>query len=720
MTFETFLATRHPDVDPARALAALALIADGVAPLVVVRRHQAAPDGLTMGALARVLDAKERWDALRERQRFVLEEVDRQGRRTPELEAAIESTFDRETLDDLYVPFKRKRHTPGVTACEAGLGPLADWIWNCGHGLDTPLPGQTLELWAFTFRSDEHGIADAAQAIAGAEDVLVERLADMGSLRARTRALVQDEGWLTVVRGERTKDGSKFGGCFDLYKPIAWFRTPDGARRYLTIRRGLNQGELRLRTTGGPEAPDLMARMRALVEAEACANPDSPGAPVLRRAAARACEEQLWPAAELFVHKTLRALADDQALAEIEAQVRDLLTTSPFGACPVLGIDPALRGGSRIAVVDMAGNPVEHGTVHFDGEEKRAKAAGVLADLATRHDVQAVAIGDGIASKDALRLVRGALRAHGVLAPVVVVSEAGLAPWAAGEAARDELPAFDPTIRAAIGIARRLQDPLAELAKAEPRTLAGGPWVHDVSQPRLEKMLGALVASVVADVGVDVNAASDVLLARLPGITPGLAHAIVEYRAVHGPFPNRAALRAVPLMDSRAYEQLEPFVWAGDDGPPAVDPRGLLVPMIFGDDVRTLDALRVGLVCPGVVTNVTPFGAFVDIGLPHDGLVHVSRMADQFVQDPHAVIRVGDRVEVRVIEANREKQQIALSMKPDAPARPAARPPGPRERAEPRRERPGKPREPQRPAFNNPFAALVSQRRGGTPTDRSK
>jgi transcriptional accessory protein Tex/SPT6 len=317
----------------------------------------------------------------------------------------------------------------------------------------------------------------------------------------------------------------------------------------------------------------------------------------------------------------------------------------------------------------------------------------------------------------------------------VVVSELGLGAWAASDLARDELPDLEPRARAVVGIARRLQDPLAELVRAEPKTLAGGPYVHDLSQPRLEKALAAVIATAVADVGVDVNAAPDVLFARVPGATPGLAHAIVEHRAAHGAFESRAALRAVPLMDARTFEQMEPFVRVGGEGP---DPRGLLEPPVFHADARSFATLAPGLVCPGVVTNVTAFGAFVDIGLPHDGLVHVSRLASEFVKDPHAVVRVGDRVEVRVVEVNREKQQISLSMKPEAPPRrmpPRAAEPRGRdeqpgrqarpddrreERPEPRRDRPQKPRpERERPAFNNPFASLASQLRG-TPTGRSK
>ena len=720
MTFAEFLAEYHPDIDPTRAATALELVADGLAPVFVGRRCGERTGGLDEAALATILEAKERYDALRERQRFVIEEVTRQGRLTPELRATVESTFDRERLDDLYLPYKRRRRNAAAVALEGGLGPLADWIWSCGHGLDTPHPGQTLALWAFTFRSEEHGITDAEQAIAGAEDILVERIAELGGVRARLRDVTQAEGWLEVMRGERAKDGGRFAGCFELRRPVSWFHTPQGAARYLTIRRGVNEGELRMRLTGGPDDPDFLARLRAQVEAEACTVPDSPGAEVLARAAGRAFDEQIWPAVDTAVQKTLRTAADDVALAELVAGVRTLLMAPPFGRRPALGIDPALRGGCKVAAVDGDGRHLEHATVHFDTAEKRTRAGELLAELATRHAAQAVAIGDGAANKETVRFIRSALRERGVLVPVLTVTEVGLGSWAGGDAARDELPDLDQSVRAAVGVARRLQDPLAELAKAEPRTLAAGPYVHDVSVPRLEKALAAVVGGCVVDVGVDVNHASDLLLARLPGTTPGLAHAIVEHRTTHGAYASRGALRAVPLMDARTFEQMEPFVRTGADEPGPADPRGGLDPVAFSPEVRTLADLRPGLVCPGVVTNVTAFGAFVDIGLSQDGLVHVSRLADEFVKDPHAVVRVGDRVETHVVDVNRDKQQIGLSMKREAPARPApaARPSEPRRR-EPPRDRPQKPR-PERPVFNNPFAALASDLRRGTPTDRSK
>ncbi|MGH7894486.1 MAG: S1 RNA-binding domain-containing protein, partial [Candidatus Binatia bacterium] len=405
------------------------------------------------------------------------------------------------------------------------------------------------------------------------------------------------------------------------------------------------------------------------------------------------------------------------------------------------------------------------------------------------HGIEAVAVGDGLASKETMRFVRGVLRERGVLVPVVVVSEIGARAWAASEAAHADLPEVDQATRAAVTIARRLQDPLAELARLDARQLAVGAHVHDVSQPRLERGLEATVSACVADVGVDVNAAPGHLLARVPGLGPGLAHAVVEERATKGRFASRIAVRAVPLLDHRAFEQAAGFlrVHGGDhaldvtavhperyealgrlaarlgvdvgglcgEGARAVtaatdvmdelgphtfadivvalehagrDRRGSFTPIDFAQAVRTLRDLTPGLVCPGVVTSVTSFGAFVDIGLPQDGLVHVSRLADQFVRDAHAIVKPGDRVEVRVVDVNRDKQQFALSMRPEPPARvvaprPVAAPPAPRRAPEPRRGERSRPRD-TRPVFNNPFADLAAQLRdgsgGGKPSGPSK
>ncbi|HXJ33216.1 MAG TPA: Tex-like N-terminal domain-containing protein [Candidatus Eisenbacteria bacterium] len=780
MTFDAFLHAAHPHIPIAAAQAVLALVAEGATLPFIARYRKERTQNLAERDVMAVADAKERYDALLLRQRFVCEEIARQGKLTPALRAEVEATFDRDALEDLYVPFKRKRRTPAVAAAEAGLGPLADWIWNCGHGLDTPLPGQTLDLWAFTFRSEEHGIADAAQAIAGAEDILVERIAEIVPLRTRVREALAREAWLHVSRGERGKEGGRFAAYFDVHEPVGAMLDPANAQRYLAIRRGVNEGELRVELGGASDDADLTARLRALVEAEACTVADAPGADVLGRAARRAFDAHVLPAAETAVQKALRAAADDIAVDEIAAGARALLMAAPFGPRVVIGIDLAPRGGSKVAVVGGNGRPIGQGVIHAGDAEKRARAGDLLAELVTAHGAQAIAIGDGLASKDVVRGVRALVRERGAGVPVLVVSEIGAGAWAASEAGHADLPDLDQATRAAVTIARRLQDPLAELVRLEPRQLAVGMHVHDVSQPRLERGLDATVAACVADVGVDVNTAPEHLLARVPGLTPGLARAIVEQRGAQGPFASRAAVRAVPLLDHRAFEQAAGFLRV-HGGPHALDatgihperyetlerlavthgtdaaglcgdgaklvaaaaaelepeigpytfadvvraleqagrdPRGALAPADFAPAVRTLDELTPGLTCPGIVTSVTTFGAFVDIGLAQDGLVHVSRLADQFVKDPHAVVKPGDRVEVRVVGVDRDKQQIALSMRREAPAAPASRPApsvsAPRRPQEPPRrggDRP-KPREP-RPAFNNPFADLASQLRGG-------
>jgi uncharacterized protein len=713
MTFEEFLHGTHPHLSAAAATALLERIADGL-PLPCVLRD--APGGLGEADVHAVLDAEERFDALRERQRFVCEEIARQGRLDATLRATIEATFDRDRLDDLYLPFKRRRRTPAVAAREAGLAPLADWMWNCGHGLDAPLPGQTLALWAFTFRSEAHDVADADAAIAGAEEILVERIAETGTLRARVREAMLQGGWLRVGRGAKAKEDGRFASAVGAHEPIAaLLAEPAGADRYLLWRRGVEEEELVLAVDGAPDDPDFRTRLCGLLDAEACSVPDSPGADVLARAARRALDEHVWPAAEASAHKALRAVADERAIADIVAGVERLLCAPRLGRVPVLGVDPAHRG-CKLAVVDAEGRFLDKGVLHLEGDERRARASALVVELARRHDVRAVAVGDGPAGREVARVMRAALRAEGVLVPVATVSEAGASAYGASDLGREELPDLDPTVRSAVSIARRLQDPLAELVKMDAKHLALGPYQHDVSPTRLVRALERAVEACVARVGVDPNAAAAPLLARVPGMGPGVARALVEHRAAHGPFAAPSALLAVPLLGRSVLDRAGPFLRLPDgEAPAGDDPRGPLVLPEFRADLRTFADLAPGLACPGVVTNVTTFGAFVDVGVEVDGLVHVSRLAERFVKDAHDVARVGDRVEVRVLEVHPEKRQFALSMRPEparAPAPPRPRPAPPAKAGKPRAA-PPRERRPPAAAFNNPFAGLASRLHGG-------
>jgi uncharacterized protein len=513
-----------------------------------------------------------------------------------------------------------------------------------------------------------------------------------------------------------------------------------------------------------------------MFETAACSKPDFAGAPLLKKAARFALRAHVVPAIENEVHKALREVADEAAIRVFAENVRKLLLSAPFGPKAVLGVDPGLRTGCKIAVVDDSGKYVGSTVMHLESAGGRSGGANMLAELVKKGGIRAVAVGNGTAGREAETVVRDVLTAAGMNVPVVMVSEAGASVYSASDVARDEFPDLDLTVRGAISIARRLQDPLAELVKVDPKSIGVGQYQHDVSPTALQKSLDAVVDSCVNQVGVNLNTASHLLLAHVSGIGPGLAKAIVEYRGKKGIFRSRQSLLEVPRFSAKVFEQAAGFLRipeaehpldntgvhperygsleklaerlgvpvAGLLGAgvqsvkasrelqqelgaftfadvvkelekPGRDPRESFVPFSYRQDIHTLQDLQPGMVCPGIVTNVTNFGAFVDIGVHQDGLVHISQLADKFVKDPREVVSPGDRVSVRVLDVKLDRQQIALSMKSGSNAD-VARGPRPSGQGNDRNDRPGSwgkgPRGPAAPApqpsrpFNNPFAGL--------------
>jgi len=731
--FESWFASRHPEIRLAGARAVLELAEDGATVPFIARYRKERTGNLDEVAITRTLRAKEQWDRLESRQRIVLESIERQKKLTPELRKRIESATDLDTVEDLYLPYKQKRKSKALLAREAGLLPLADWIWNCGHGTEQPQPGQTLELWAFTFRDAEKGVGDAAAAIAGAREILVERISELPDLRAQVRTAVIGKGWLRAAKAAKAKPHSKYETYFAFQERIAALREPQNSHRYLALRRGAAEDELTLSLGGPPDDPDFEARLLESFERAALGVPDSPGADVLRAAARSAFREHVLPSIQNEAHRGLKEAADEAAIRVFAENVRRLLLEAPYGPRPVLGIDPGVRTGSKLATVDATGAFVKSDVIHLQTDEQKAKARETLVALAREAKVDALAVGNGTGSRETEVFARQALTAEGLTVPVVLVSEAGASVYSASEIAREELPDLDVTIRGAASIARRLQDPLAELVKVEPRSLGVGQYQHDVAPAALERSLAEVVDSCVNQVGVNLNTASRHLLTHVSGIGPALAEAIVTHRQEHGLFPSRQALLDVPRFGAKAFEQAAGFLRVpGSENPldntgvhperyaalhslaegmgkkledllgpgvqlvreaaslaaeigeftredvlrelakPGRDPRAAFVPFAFREDLRTLEDLKPGMVCPGIVTNVTNFGAFVDVGVHHDGLVHISQMGDRFVKDPREAAKAGDRVEVRVLKVDLDKKQISLSMKTaDAERRPA-------------------------------------------------
>ncbi|OFZ21544.1 MAG: hypothetical protein A2X94_05415 [Bdellovibrionales bacterium GWB1_55_8] len=708
--------------------AVLALAAEGATIPFIARYRKERTGNLDEVAVRDILEGKERWDRILERQTFIVGEIERQQKLTPELKQTISTTFDSARLEDLYLPYKQKRKTKAALAKEAGLEPLANWIWDCGHGTEQAQPGQTLEIWAFTFRNEGKGFNDAVAAIGGAQDILVERISETQELRQLVRSKMFENGYIRSSKAEKVKPNSKYENYFSYHELISSLLQPKNSHRYLAIRRGWIEEELVLNFGGVPEeknsGDDFETDLLRKFEAFACTVHDSPGVEVLLKSARLALKAHVLPSIDSEAHKALKEVADQVAIDVFSENVRKLLLSSPFGAKAVLGLDPGIRTGCKLAVVDGAGKYIASTVIHLHSEDSRSSAAKLLPELVRTGEIRAVAVGNGTGGREAEVFARKALKDAGVEVPVVMVSEAGASVYSASDIAREEFPDLDLTVRGAISIARRLQDPLAELVKIDPKSIGVGQYQHDVSPTALKRGLDFVVDSCVNSVGVNLNTASEPLLAHVSGIGPALAKSIVEHRREKGLFHSRAQLTEVPRLSTKSFEQCAGFLRIpGGENPldntgvhperypalealaqrkgfdtrallgtgvdairkdsqlkdelgeftfadvirelekPGRDPRDQFVPFQYRDDIAELSDLKPGMICPGIVSNVTNFGAFVDIGVHQDGLVHISQLSDRFIKDPRDAVSPGDRVQVRVVEVNLEKKQIALSMK---------------------------------------------------------
>ncbi|HEX5033747.1 MAG TPA: Tex family protein [bacterium] len=789
MNFQAWFSAQHPKIPLSSAEAVLALVADGGTVPFIARYRKERTGNLDEVAIQEVIDAHEKWQEILQRQSHILEQIEKQKQLTPELKELVLATFELERLEDIYLPYKQKRKTKAAQAREAGIEPLADWIWNCGHGAEQPQPGQTLELWAYTFRNEEKGYRDAALVIEGAQDILVERLSEVVELRQKVREKTFAQGHVITGRAPKAKPHSKYENYFQFHESIASLLKPENSHRYLALRRGWIEEELTLAIGGKPEGEGDSAFEAALLadyEALALTVPDSPGAEVLRKAARLALKAHVQPSIDSEVHKALKTVADEVAIKVFSENVRKLLLASPFGPKAVLGVDPGVRSGCKLALVDDSGKFISNTVLYLQSDEAKAAAKQALKDLLATGTIRAIAVGNGTAGREAEIFIRAAVKEAGIEnLPVVMVSEAGASVYSASETAREEFPDLDVTVRGAISIARRLQDPLAELVKTDPKSIGVGQYQHDVSQARLKKSLDHVVDSCVNQVGVNLNTASMHLLAHVAGIGPALAKAVVDYRGGVGLFKSRSDLLQVPRFSQKAFEQAAGFLRVPESSnpldntgvhpesypllearaaalgksladlmgagasvlredvefkasvgdftfedlireleKPGRDPREHFVPFSFRDDIFELKDLKAGMICPGIVTNVTNFGAFVDIGVHQDGLVHLSQLAQRFVKDPREVASPGDRVQVKVLEVDLDKKQISLSMKQAAEAPRRERRPssaeggerrqdrGPRGRGRPGDRRGAPPRRAPapRPVFNNAFAALADLR----------
>jgi uncharacterized protein len=692
--------------------AVVKLLAEGATVPFIARYRKEATGGLDEVAIRTIEERRTYLLELEERRGSVLSEIEKQGKLTEALSKKILACRTKAELEDLYLPYKPKRRTRAIIAKERGLGPLADRMWA------QPLDGSP-EAEAKAYVSAEKEVPDLAAALAGARDICAERMAESAEVRKMAREAFAREG---VVRVSKNEEHAGKATKFDMY---ATFEEPVAnipSHRYLAIRRGETEGVLRASIELDAEKllPDVL-RLSGH-------NEKSPWAGELFKAGQDALRRLLLPTVQSDVRVDLKMAADRAAVEVFAQNLRELLLSAPYGTHTVLGIDPGQRTGCKCAVVDATGKLLEHTTIFLvQGDGALDRGRQTIRDLCRKHGVRAIAVGNGTHGRETEAFVREVLAKEGLSdAFCVPVSESGASVYSASEVAREEFPDLDLTVRGAISIARRLQDPLAELVKVDPKSIGVGQYQHDVYQGLLAKKLEEVVESCVNRVGVELNTASAPLLARVAGIGPSLAKKIVAHRNANGPFKSRKALLDVSGLGPRTFEQAAGFVRvrggehpldasavhperyglveriaadlgvpvaslvgdtklidridpgryvSGDVGhftlgdivselkKPGRDPRATFEPPKFRDDVRTLEDLKPGMELEGVVTNVTAFGAFVDVGVHQDGLVHVSQLADRFVKDPAEVVKVGEKIKVRVLEVDLERKRISLTAK---------------------------------------------------------
>lgn len=713
------LIAQELNVRPEQVTAAVNLIDDGNTVPFIARYRKEVTGGLDDTQL-RNLDS--RLSYLRElddRRQTILKSIRDQGKLSSELEAEIHQADSKTRLEDLYLPYKPKRRTKGQIAIEAGLEPLADTLWN--HPQTDP------ESEAKQYINSDKGIADSKAALDGARAILMERIAEDANLLEKIRSYLNRHAELVsrVVAGKE-QQGEKFKDYFEHNEALS--KVP--SHRALAMLRGRNEGYLTLAMNADPSQEEgvRQSHCESIIS-------DHYGVS-LSSAPADGWRKQVISWAwriKVSMHMETELMAAMKERAEIEAidvfatNLKDLLMAAPAGPRATLGLDPGLRTGSKIAVVDSTGKVLATETIYPHPPQKQYDKSAQLVDaLVRQHNVDLIAIGNGTASRETDSFVADVIQRGNLKVQKIMVSEAGASVYSASELAANEFPNLDVSLRGAVSIARRLQDPLAELVKIDPKSIGVGQYQHDVSQSMLAKRLDAVVEDCVNAVGVDVNTASPALLMRVAGLSGTIAQNVVDYRDAHGRFESRTTLKKVARLGPKAFEQCAGFLRIMDGknpldassvhpeaypvvkaiaaknqkpiqaligdttflrglhasdytdenfGVPTVsdiikeldkpgrDPRPEFKTATFADGINSVSDLEPGMILEGVVSNVANFGAFVDIGVHQDGLVHISALTDRYVSDPREVVKAGDIVTVKVMEIDVQRKRIGLSMR---------------------------------------------------------
>ena len=745
------LIARETGIRPASVAATAKLLAEGATIPFISRYRKEATGMLDEVQIQAIRDRMLQLAELDSRRATILKSLDERQLLSPELKSKILAALTLTTLEDLFAPYRPKRQTRASMAAERGLTPLADFLFENQNANPTEEAAKYIDA--------EKSVPDVESALAGARDILAERVSDDATLRGQVRKIYEEEATVSskIMYGKETEaDAAKYRDYFEWVEP---FKTIP-SHRMLAIRRGEKEAFLFMRIEVPLERVTRIAVETWVSGKGACSEQ-------VRLAAEDGCKRLLMPSMETEMRLLGKKRADETAIRVFAENLRELMLASPLGRKRTVAIDPGFRTGCKTVVLDAQGRLLHHTVLHCTaGSQSQAYEAAVeLSTLIKKYDIEAIAIGNGTASRETEAFVKKLKLPPSI--QIVMVNESGASIYSASEAAREEFPNEDVTVRGAISIGRRLMDPLAELVKIDPKAIGVGQYQHDVDQRALKTSLDDTVESCVNAVGVELNTASKHLLAYVSGLSASLAENIITFRTDSGGFTSRAQLREVPRLGEKAFEQAAGFLRIRDaanpldssavhperyklvekmaadlgcslidllrdealrkkidltkyaDGEvglptlrdiidelskPGRDPRKAFESFDFAEGVEKPSDLAVGMKLPGVVTNVTAFGAFVDVGVHQDGLVHVSHLADHFVRDASEVVKVGQRVQVTVMEVDLPRNRIALSMKskPEPEARRAPGPPGNDRRPRQQNERP-------QPAGNDWFTQAMGQ-----------
>ncbi|EKO3783245.1 RNA-binding transcriptional accessory protein [Vibrio harveyi] len=757
------------NVRPEQVNAAVTLIDDGNTVPFIARYRKEVTGGLDDTQL-RTLDS--RLSYLRElddRRQTILKSIQEQGKLTPELEQEITQADSKTRLEDLYLPYKPKRRTKGQIAIEAGLEPLADQLWN--HPQTEP------ESEASKYLDADKGVADTKAALDGARAIIMERIAEDANLLEKIRGHLNRNAEMgaRVVEGKE-QEGEKFKDYFNHNEPLS--KVP--SHRALAMLRGRNEGFLTLAMNADPEQEEGARQSYCetiIADHYGVTLSSAPADTWRKQVISWAWRIKVSMHMETELMGAMKERAEIEAIEVFATNLKDLLMAAPAGPRATLGLDPGLRTGSKIAIVDPTGKVLATETIYPHPPQKQYdKSAQIVDQLVRKYNVDLIAIGNGTASRETDSFVADVIKRGNLKVQKIIVSEAGASVYSASELAAKEFPNMDVSLRGAVSIARRLQDPLAELVKIDPKSIGVGQYQHDVSQSMLAKRLDAIVEDCVNAVGVDVNTASAALLTRVAGLSSTIAQNIVDFRDENGRFEARTTLKKVPRLGPKAFEQCAGFLrimdgknpldasavhpeaypvvkaiseknnkdikaLIGDSsflkglhavdytddnfGVPTItdiikeldkpgrDPRPEFKTATFAEGVNSVSDLEPGMILEGVVSNVANFGAFVDIGVHQDGLVHISSLTDRFVSDPREVVKAGDIVKVKVMEVDVQRKRIGLSMRmndePGQDNRSQRSSAAPRRNDQPQRHQPRRDDSSSNSAMGGAFAAAFAK-----------